>query len=111
MDKIQVKLSLSLKFPNPIHFDKKGIETKLSFAGRLQKVFFPYGAIYGVFDFNDYEKSFFWEDEAPKLVLEIAKEFEEELQKMFDEKEDKGEKFLDFKKEVKGLKKKKKKKI
>lgn len=107
MDKIQVKLSLSLKFPNPIDFNKKGIETKLSFAGKPHKVVLPYDSIYGISDFNDFEKSFFWEEETPKVFFELAELFEDQFQKMLGVKEE-GEKFLDFKKEAKKLKKKKK---
>jgi hypothetical protein len=108
MDKEQVNLALSLKFPNPIHFNEEGIETKLKFAGRQQQVFLPYNSIFGISIANDITNNFVWQEDTPPTVLEDAEELFYHLQDIFEDilkKEKEKSKYLDFEEELKKLKK------
>lgn len=108
MDQIQVKLALSLKFPNPIHFNDNGIETKLKFAGRQQKVYLPYTSIYAVSDPQDLENSVLWEEDTPADLFDIAEDVLQQLETLVEKQISKAKeksKYLDFEAEVKKLKK------
>jgi hypothetical protein len=108
MNKKQVKLSLSLKFPNPISFNEEGIETKLSFAGKQKNVYLPYTSIFGINDANDFTNNFVWEEDTPPELFEMAEDFLFQLHDIFEDflkKEKEKSKYLDFKTELKKLKK------
>lgn len=109
MNKIQVKLSLSLKFTNPTYLLDDVIQTQLSFNGVTGNVIIPYTAIYGLYEDKNPINSMFWEDDVPAEIFELADVLEEQVSKleqfMADNPLDgKKENILDFNKEVKNLK-------
>jgi len=109
MNKIQVKLSLSLKFKNPTYLLDDLIQTQLTFNGITGNVLIPYTAIYGLYEDKNPINSMFWEDDVPAEIFELADDIDEQISKL--EKfmadnplHEKKENILDFSKEIENLK-------
>jgi hypothetical protein len=94
-----VRITLSSKYPNPIIFTDDGIQTKLSFGGRIKDVFIPYHSIYGVLECDNIDNFMYWENEFPIKLRDFAKQ----LGDLFDSVTE-NTNILDFNEELKKLK-------